>query len=407
MNSERTYLARRLTYSTIYLVLIGWPLYRIYLGMLLTPQIYQYALLSLSFLILLGLLKDRSELIITYYVTAAIVLQVNHVGIPSVGELLIYSLIILHGDMIVKTLIYGVGLRKVRTSVKGYVVSAGFIGISLIAFLIGGYLSAALFIGLEKASVTSTSLSEVVLKPFLNTRVGSITVIILSAMLTSYILTEYFGGVTTDIIGLNPEYARRRIRAALSKAYKSVVFGKAWHDRLWRYSVLTFLSLVLWAATIPAYRLGVGSVPYLMKLLNSEELSGITQLLSFITGVALAYVAYRAIRKVVAKAFLPKPLTSRANVPKASYKWLLISLVALAAYLLILFRSPPLNSGPYSTLLRTLRLSSPRPGSSWPVLDSFINSLPRNVNQYIQGVVNGFNWLTYIARLIMNILWGG
>ena len=406
MKARKTYLIRRLTYSLIYLLLIGWPIYRIYLGALRTPRPYQYALIALSSLVVLGLLKDRSELVITYYVATTIILQVNNIGVPSAGEVLIYSLIILHGDIIVKALIYGVGLRKIRTSLRGYLITVSFVGASLIAYLMGGYLSAKLFIGLEKASVTSSSLSEAVLNPFLNTRVGSLTVIILSAALTSYILTEYLGGISSGIIGLNPQYAERKMRSALTKAFRLIVSGKTWHDRLWSYSVLTFLSLILWVVVAPAYKLGVESVPYLMKVFNINEVSGIIQLLSIITGIALVYITYRAIRGAVAKAILPKPFLKESRRLNASYGWIVIPAVMLITYLLILVIYPPMNSTPSDTMLRVLGLSSPRPGASWHILNSFINNVPAEANQYVQEVVKEFNWLIYIARLIMNILWG-
>jgi len=406
MKTRRTYFMRRVLHSLIYLVLLGFPLYRIYLGASMCPEIYRYVLLAFSFLIIIGLLKDRPEFIITYYVAVAIILQVNGVGIPSFGELLIYSLIILHGDIIVKALIYGVGLRRIRTSIKGYLITTTFVSTSLIAFLIGGYLSASLFVGLEKASISSTSLSEVVLKPFLNTRVGSLTIIVLSAVLTSYILTEYLGGITSDIISLNPEYAGRKIKASLTKAYELIISGKTWHDRLFNYTILTFLSLTLWIATVPAYKLGMKSIPYMVKTLNTNELGGITQILSLLTGIALAYLTYRILKGLIVKTILPKPFSKGIELPKRSYGWLVIPVIILVTYVFLVIVYPPTNSSLQDIMTRALGFSSPKPGTSWPLLNSLIHSIPTRINQYVEEIVDEFNWLIYIARLVMNILWG-
>ena len=406
MKTERTYFIRRVLYSLIYLLLIGFPLYRIYLGALICPEIYQYVLLALSSLVIIGLLKDKSELIIIYYVATAIIFQVNNVGTPSAGELLIYSLIILHGDIVEKALIYGVGLRKIRSSIKGYLITATFVSISLIAYLMGGYLSASLFMALEKASVLSTSLSEAVLKPFLNTRVGSLTIIVVSAVMTSYILTEYLGGITSDIIGLNPEYAGRKIKASLTKAYELIISGKTWHDRLLNYSVVTFLSLTLWIATVPAYKLGIKSVPYIMKALSANELTGITQTLSMITGVVLAYLTYRVLRRLMVNVILPKPFPENTWRPKRSYEWLIFPAIILITYVCLVMIYPPMNSSLSGIVVRALGLSPPKPGTSWLFLNSLIYSIPARISQYVKEVVGEFNWLIYIARLVMNILWG-
>jgi len=408
MRAEGKNILRRLTYSLVYFALIGFPLYRIYLGGLRCPYLYMYALLALTSLIILGLLRDRSELIIIYYVAAAVILRVNNVGIPSVPELLIYSLIILHGDLIVKALVYGIGLRKITASFKGYLVTGGFVALSLLAYLLVGYLSASLFVNIMKVSVIATSLSELVLRPFIATRIGSITIIALSAVFTSYILLEYLTGLSSDMIGLNPVYAGARIKADLISAYDSLISGKSWHDKLWSYSVTTFFSIALWIAVAPAYRLGIESVPYLLRLLNHNELEGLYQSLSFITGVILAYLAYKVIRGLANKFITPqqKSLPETVKGLRNNYLWLVIPSAILGIYVSVLLIRPPTEATFINILMRSLGLSNPKPGTSWKLVNSFMDCIPSCLNNYVQEVIAEFNWLVYIVRLVMNILWG-
>lgn len=401
----------RLWYSIIYCILIAYPFYKIILSAQSLDTIFQVIIYSSILLIPIGIYFFIPEIIILSYIVSGTVYQVlGTPGAPSLYEMLVYTLLIFHGDILTRLLTMGIGIRRIRARFFGIVFS-----IFLIFIVIGTYISisyglAIIFIEFIDYASRSNIIAKMVIGYFLETRVGSIIVFTLVSLAVYYVLFNYVNGLLSDTVLLSKEYVFDRLKSYFNDIMDRFKKGKLWHQRLFIRSFLILIIFFTWALISP-FIMALMSLLY--WLMPHETLR---HGFSFLLSLAISFIIYSIVRgkltKLIQYTFTPKPIKFEGNVLKVSYVSLALSIGILISYIVVSMIFYP------DKILHALYLlmgfDSPRYDPELYIyIDifnkeflSFSEQLPYLMDRYIDSVEMEFNWLIEVIKTIINVLWG-
>ncbi len=406
---DRIPLKYRLAYLVLYTLLIVYPLYRIATGIMYLPLIYSIIVIFASLLIILGMVYSSSELIILYYVLTAIVFKVCMVKEPSVEEFIIYSLVILHGDIISKMLVYGVGYRRIRSSLKGALMTVSVIFTILLLYLAVAYVTTGLFIDLSDRVVKGNILSEITFGKILTTRFGNLVLLIMIILSVLHVLSRYVSGVISDILSLNPVYAIYYIRSSIKSSWDLLNKGDTWHQKLLSRTMTTFILFFTWVLVLPVYFIIADIVPALLGVQ--------LYILSFATSIVISAILYTSIRRGILRLLRQKASLElpRLSLEKPSSIPLLAAIALLVAYVVSLLIYYKHDAGLLcDVFIRSLGLGKPHYDQYLNgVVEIFertyiniLDSIMKYINKYVSCLVEEFDWMTGLIKSLIELLWG-
>ncbi len=399
----------RIAYLTLYVLLIAYPIYRVSVGVSYLSQLYGALVAASSFLIILGIVYTRSELIVLYYVFVSIVFKICMVKEPSIGEFIIYSLVILHGDMISKILVYGIGYRRIRTSVKGLLLFITVVLSLLALYMVITYLATGLFINLSSNVVEANVLTELTFGKVLATRFGSLLLLLLVVICVLYILSHYVSGIVNDVLSLNRAYARDYIRSSIGFLWKLLYKGGSWHQKLFFRVTLLFILFFTWILILPLYFILAEFLPALF----GPHLF----ILSLATSLLISALVYTSLRRLLSKLLRQKASLElpKLRLDKPSDAPLILSIVMLTAYLVSLILYYKYDYGIlYNTLMRSFGLGQPYSDQYLSSIVGVFEKAYINISdyfvdyceKYIGYLVSEFEWLTRLIKSLIKLLWG-
>ncbi|MCD6324601.1 MAG: hypothetical protein J7L55_05805 [Desulfurococcales archaeon] len=393
---------RRAAYVALYLALTAYPLYRVFEGAALLPDIFKLIPAAAAALIPLGMYYGRSEFIVTYYVVVTAVLQANRIPYPSPAETLIYSLLMLHADILGKALTVGGYGRRVSVGLKGAAATSVVVAALALTYISTGYWSAYLAVGLKDAAVAANGLTEVVLGAFLSTRAGSVMLVVFLSIFTAYVVSRYLGETLSEVLAMSRGYALAAGNAHMKAELQALIEGRAWYLRLMKYSSLTFVALVAWFIVAPAVRPAVSAAP-LITYLREDLRSGISGLISLGLGILITYLLYRGVRGGAEALIMPGDMRMR-RFRRYSVMYIAIPAALLTFYVILLYGVSGLQ-GFEHVLMRSLGLGG-EPPTIHEVRTPWIWGLPGTITSYFSDAVSTFKELTYLLRALITILWG-
>ncbi len=400
-NMSGASLRSRATYLALYALLTAYPLYRIWEGINLLPYPFKAASAAAAALVPIGIYYCRSEFVVTYYVLMTAVLQASRIDVFTPAEALIYSLILLHADLIGKALRRGGLGGQVRVGVKGAVSTAALIAGLALTYLVVGYFTAYVGVGLLNAAVSSNGLTQVVLGSFLTTRAGSIILVVFFTTFTAYVITRYFGEPLSEALGMSGQYASAASRAVRRAELRGLIEGKAWYVKLMRYSSLTFIAFLTWFLIYPAIDAVLGVLP-LTAYLRQGVRSGIFGIVSLGIALAATYLIYRLVKAGFASVLIPGKV-SGVRLGGASVLAVAIPAALLTFYVVYLYSAVG-ASGFEEVLMKSLGFLK---GSATPYGEvGWLSGLPGRVSDYFSNAVAAFKELTYLVKALITILWG-
>lgn len=242
----------RLIYLIIYFVLIVYPLYRIYEYAFYLDQLFQTIVLGGLVLVFFAILYGAPDLIVIYYIIAGLVYRVNYVpGAPGLHEVIVYSIFILHADIVSKLVTLGFGYRKIRASTKGIPFSVLIPAIMIVSYIMVAYYVANMFLLLTDNVIYSSELSRVVFSTFLSTRIGSLILFLLVIFGVFFVLSNFVTDVASDTIWLNPSYAKTKIVSWLRKEYRELVENRSWHQKIYTSAITTTFLFITMSLVYP------------------------------------------------------------------------------------------------------------------------------------------------------------
>ncbi len=408
-------LMHKLLYISIFLAFIIYPLYRIYVGALYLPLTYSMVVLGLSGLLVVAVLYGKAELIAIYYIVAAVVFRVNNVVQPSTSEFIIYSLVILHIDVIARQLVIGIGFRKTKASLKGILLTMTIPAIMLSIYLGTSLASTKLFVDLFNNVVHGNILSEVVLGAFVSTRIGSLLLLALVSFAVFYVITRIITSFISDVVFTTPGYSKAFVSKFSSEVFNMLNEGRTWHQKLFFRSIYILVLFFSWVFIAPIYRLIFAYFPVFIP-------ATIAYFMAFITSIVLSIILYFYLKRALMytlglKIVLSKP--SKPRIPRISLLngSIILSIVILVLYIISILWYYDWN---YFVLLKVFSSAF---GFSEPLYDhrlvSFVdkyidngyiyivNEFTTYLQNYINYVAEEYMWLTNLIKLVIEALWGG
>jgi len=401
----------RLRYSIIYCILIAYPLYKIILSAQVLDTVFQMIIYSSIALIAIGIYFFLPEVIILSYIISGTVYQVlGTPGAPSLYEMLVYTLLILHGDALTRLLTMGIGIRRIRASLLGIIFSISLVFIIIGTYLMISYSLANVFIELTNYASTGNIIAKMVIGYFLETRIGSIIVFTLVALAVYYVLYNYINGLLSDTILLSKEYVADRLKNYFREVITRFHEGRLWHQRMFTRSFLIVIVFFTWALISPI-------ILTIMNFLNwLVPYKAMRYGFSSILSLTIAFLIYSLLRRrlinLVQFIFTPKPIELKKGELNRSYTSLIVSIGILASYVIVFAIFYPNKI--IHALYLLIGLDTPKYDFELyryiMIMDkgfiSLSKQLPYLMNRYIDLVETEFNWLIEVIKTIINILWG-
>ncbi len=400
----------RLLYSIVYILLISYPLYRI-----LDSSIYLYGLfriiIYLSIILIgLGIYLSIPEIIILSYIVCGTVYQIIGIpGTPSLYEVLIYTLLILHGDIITRLLTMGVGYRRIRARIPGIAVSIILISITIFIYITISYGLAQIFIELTNIASTGNLVAEMVIGYFLQTRVGELLLFILISLSVYYVLHNYINGLLSDTILLSHKYVASKLKTYFNELYRRSHEGGLWHQKLFVRMFYIVTLFFTWSLLSPIISMAMSILlRYSPKTLHY----GLSFLLTIAISILVYALIYNRISGLVKIQFKPMLKNPFEKLYRVSYAGVAISISVLIAYIVLLFILYPYKV--VHALATVFGLEPPAYDyelntyvdrfDTWYLL--FSQQLPYLMDKYIDSVEMEFNWFVKMVKTLIDILWG-
>ncbi len=407
ISSDKTYSLRVIV---IYAIINMYPLYSFMSSETLITDVYiRLALMASSTVWLFGVLKANPVPLIVYYVFNGLVLNIlMPIQKPYVMMTLIYSLLAIHTDFIVKY-VAGLGTRKHHIRIPYFI-------ITIIVFIVlaGMFILSSIGISImlnnyvETIVASSVNIFQVFFQEIIMTRIGSIILFFLIMGLLYVLLNDYIVSLISDLILLNPKFAEERIRNIVSYEAHLLLIGKDPIVNIYKRSSLFIIGLIVFVGLAPIYNIYV-------KFFNNEWYG---YAISFVLWSVLSWGIYRAFTNYVegalVRANIRDPFEEAKKLAHARTGFIL-STILLAGFLaLVIF----IHGNPLLMLKRTLLAPVSQnlpPAYTLPPMymikvyyytNLLSNTLVKYMYNYVEQVGQMYLNLMNMIKYLINILWG-
>ncbi len=394
----------------IYAIINMYPLYSFMSSETLITDVYiRLALMASSIVWLFGVLKANPVPLIVYYVFNGLVLNtLMPIQKPYVMMTLIYSLLAIHTDFIVKY-VAGLGTRKHHIRIPYFIVT-----IIVFIVLAGMFILSSIGISMmlnnyvETIVASSVNIFQVFFQEIIMTRIGSFILFFLVMGLLYVLLNDYIISLISDLILLNPKFAEERIRNIVSYEAHLLLIGKDPIVNIYKRSSLFIIGLLVFVGLAPIYNIYV-------KFFNNEWYG---YAISFILWSVLSWGIYRAFTNYVegalVRANIRDPFEEAKKLAHARTSFIL-STILLAGFLaLAIF----IHGNPLLMLKRTLLAPVSQtlpPAYTLPPMymnkvyyytNLLSNTLVKYMYNYVEQVRQTYLNLMNMIKYLINILWG-
>ncbi len=397
----------------IYMILIIYPLYRILMYVTALDLLFQTILLGGLSLVFIGIVLGMPEFIVIYYIIAGLVYKVNYVfGAPGFHDIILYSIFILHADILSKMITIGVGSRKIRVKLWGIPFT-----IIVPVIIVGSYVALAyyvlnMFMGIVDNVIYSSELARIVFTTFLSTRIGSLMLFVFIVFAVFFVLTNYVTDLVSDTIWLNPSYARQRIIDWIKREYDELLKNKTWHQKLYTGAITT---LLLFAVMSIIYPLLYDVFGFLVEMGFGEQLKYfaffVSLPVSYVFGRSFKNWAYGMVSSERFKSSVEREIRFVLRVPKSDP--FLYLLLTLAYVFFLLYINPDIV---YHAIYTVLGITPPQPtttgifGEIIDLLNRLVEYINTNtipyLNNYISRATSEYKGLIGIIKTVIKVLWG-
>ncbi len=407
ISSDKIYSLRVIV---IYAIINMYPLYSFMSSETLIPDAYiRLALMASSIVWLFGVLKANPVPLIVYYVFNGLLLNtLMPVQKPYVMMTLIYSLLAIHTDFIVKY-VAGLGTRKHHIRIPYLVVTIiMFIVLAGIFILSSIGISMMLNNYVETIVASSVNIFQVFFQEIIMTRIGSIILFFLVMGLLYVLLNDYIVSLISDLILLNPKFAEERIRNIVSYEAHQLLVGKDPIVNIYKRSSLFIIGLLVFVGLAPIYNIYI-------KFFNNEWYGYI---ISLVMWSVLSWGFYKAFTNYVEGALVRTdkrdPFEEAKKLAHARAGFV-ISIILLAGFLALVVI---IHGNPLLMLERTLLAPVSQyltPGYTIPptymdrvyyYTNLLSSTLVKYMYNYVEQVGQTYLNLMNMIKYLINILWG-
>ncbi len=407
ISSDKIYSLRVIV---IYAIINMYPLYSFMSSETLIPDAYiRLALMASSIVWLFGVLKANPVPLIVYYVFNGLLLNtLMPVQKPYVMMTLIYSLLAIHTDFIVKY-VAGLGTRKHHIRIPYLVVTIiMFIVLAGIFILSSIGISMMLNNYVETIVASSVNIFQVFFQEIIMTRIGSIILFFLVMGLLYVLLNDYIVSLISDLILLNPKFAEERIRNIVSYEAHQLLVGKDPIVNIYKRSSLFIIGLLVFVGLAPIYNIYI-------KFFNNEWYGYV---ISFVMWSVLSWGFYKAFTNYVEGALVRTdkrdPFEEAKKLAHARAGFV-ISIILLAGFLALVVI---IHGNPLLMLERTLLAPVSQyltPGYTIPptymdrvyyYTNLLSSTLVKYMYNYVEQVGQTYLNLMNMIKYLINILWG-
>ncbi len=407
ISSDKIYSLRVIV---IYAIINMYPLYSFMSSETLIPDAYiRLALMASSIVWLFGVLKANPVPLIVYYVFNGLLLNtLMPVQKPYVMMTLIYSLLAIHTDFIVKY-VAGLGTRKHHIRIPYLVVTIiMFIVLAGIFILSSIGISMMLNNYVETIVASSVNIFQVFFQEIIMTRIGSIILFFLIMGLLYVLLNDYIVSLISDLILLNPKFAEERIRNIVSYEAHQLLVGKDPIVNIYKRSSLFIIGLLVFVGLAPIYNIYI-------KFFNNEWYGYI---ISLVMWSVLSWGFYKAFTNYVEGALVRTdkrdPFEEAKKLAHARAGFV-ISIILLAGFLALVVI---IHGNPLLMLERTLLAPVSQyltPGYTIPptymdrvyyYTNLLSSTLVKYMYNYVEQVGQTYLNLMNMIKYLINILWG-
>ncbi len=407
ISSDKIYSLRVIV---IYAIINMYPLYSFMSSETLIPDAYiRLALMASSIVWLFGVLKANPVPLIVYYVFNGLLLNtLMPVQKPYVMMTLIYSLLAIHTDFIVKY-VAGLGTRKHHIRIPYLVVTIiMFIVLAGIFILSSIGISMMLNNYVETIVASSVNIFQVFFQEIIMTRIGSIILFFLLMGLLYVLLNDYIVSLISDLILLNPKFAEERIRNIVSYEAHQLLVGKDPIVNIYKRSSLFIIGLLVFVGLAPIYNIYI-------KFFNNEWYGYI---ISLVMWSVLSWGFYKAFTNYVEGALVRTdkrdPFEEAKKLAHARAGFV-ISIILLAGFLALVVI---IHGNPLLMLERTLLAPVSQyltPGYTIPptymdrvyyYTNLLSSTLVKYMYNYVEQVGQTYLNLMNMIKYLINILWG-
>ena len=407
ISSDKLYVLRVVI---IYAIINLYPLYSfISSEMNISDTYLRLALIASSIVWFFGVIRANPVPLIIYYVFNGLVLNIlMPVERPYVMMTLIYSLLAIHTDFIVKY-VAGLGTRKHHIRVP-YLILTLVLFIVLAGMFILSSIGISMMLNSYIESIVSYSVNifKVFFQEIIMTRIGSITLFFIIMGLLYILLNDYIVSLISDLILLNPKFVEERVKNIVSYEARQLLAGKDPIVNLYKRSSLFIIGLLIFVGLAPLYNIYI-------KFFNNEWYG---YAISFAVWSVLSWGIYRAFTNYVEGALVRSKLKDPVEEARrlASGKTgliissvLLIGFIALVIYIhgnpVIMFERaimspitqhlPPANTLPPTYMNKVYYYTN-----------LFSNTLVKYMYNYVEQVGQMYLKLMNLIKYLINIFWG-
>ncbi|NPA98871.1 MAG: hypothetical protein GXO43_05780 [Crenarchaeota archaeon] len=407
ISSDKLYVLR---VAIIYAIINLYPLYSFVSSEMSISDTYiRLALIASSIVWFFGVIKANPVPLIIYYVFNGLVLNIlMPIERPYVMMTLIYSLLAIHTDFIVKY-VAGLGTRKHHIRIP-YLVLTVVLFIVLAGMFILSSIGISMMLNNYIESIVSSSVNifKVFFQEIIMTRIGSITLFFIIMGLLYILLNDYIVSLISDLILLNPKFVEERIRNIVSYEAQQLLAGKDPIVNLYKRSSLFIIGLLIFVGLAPLYNIYI-------KFFNNEWYG---YAISFVVWSVLSWGVYRAFTSYIEGALVRVKITDPIEeAKKLAYgrmgliisSILLIGFVVLVIYIhgnvILMFErallAPISSHMPPSTTLPYLYMNK-----IYNYVNLFSNTLVKYMYSYVEQVGQMYLKLMNLIKYLINIFWG-
>ena len=407
ISSDKLYVLR---VAIIYAIINLYPLYSFVSSEMSISDTYiRLALIASSIVWFFGVIKANPVPLIIYYVFNGLVLNIlMPIERPYVMMTLIYSLLAIHTDFIVKY-VAGLGTRKHHIRIP-YLVLTVVLFIVLAGMFILSSIGISMMLNNYIESIVSSSVNifKVFFQEIIMTRIGSITLFFIIMGLLYILLNDYIVSLISDLVLLNPKFVEERIRNIVSYEAQQLLAGKDPIVNLYKRSSLFIIGLLIFVGLAPLYNIYI-------KFFNNEWYG---YAISFVVWSVLSWGVYRAFTSYIEGALVRVKITDPIEeAKKLAYgrmgliisSILLIGFVVLVIYIhgnvILMFErallAPISSHMPPSTTLPYLYMNK-----IYNYVNLFSNTLVKYMYSYVEQVGQMYLKLMNLIKYLINIFWG-
>ena len=407
ISSDKIYSLRVIV---IYAIINMYPVYSFISSETLITDAYIRLALMASFIVwLFGVLKANPVPLIVYYVFNGLLLNtLMPVQKPYVMMTLIYSLLAIHTDFIVKY-VARLGTRKHHIRIPYLIVT-----IIMFIVLAGMFILSSIGISMmlnnyvETIVTSSVNIFQVFFQEIIMTRIGSIILFFLIMGLLYVLLNDYIVSLISDLILLNPKFAEERIRNIVSYEAHQLLVGKDPIVNIYKRSSLFIIGLLVFVGLAPIYNIYI-------KFFNNEWYGYI---ISFVMWSVLSWGIYKAFTNYVEGALVRTdkrdPFEEAKKLAHARTGFI-ISITLLAGFLALVVI---IHGNPLLMLKRTLLAPVSQylpPANTIPPMymsrvyyytNLLSSTLVKYMYNYVEQVGRTYLNLMNMIKYLINILWG-